>query len=295
MASNTFFFLTFRELYLLGYIPQHGRVYLVDKDVNFFSYALSLAVVQYQTAILRQDMEAAKEILATVPQDQLNRVARFLESQDQRELALQVSADPDHKFDLAVSLEDLDTALEIAKSGPASGSEMRWRTIGDKALERWNLELAQECFDKAGDTNALLLLGVSKGDRTILQKVAEIAKQKGQTNLAFAASLQLGDPNPCIDLLEAADRIPEAALFARTYAPSRVPGLVSRWKTSLESSKRAKQSVLAASIADPSANPELFEEDWKSALSSEKELLAGLPKVAATSAAETGKKVNGHG
>ncbi len=261
-----------RELYLLGYLPQQGRVYVVDKDVNVYAFTLSLAVVQYQTAVLRQDMDAAKEILATVPQDQLNRVARFLESQDQHALALQVSTDPDHKFDLAVSLDDFDTALEIAKSGPTSGSEMRWRTIGDKALERWDLSLAQECFDKAGDLNALLLLGVSKGDRSILQHVAQAAKAKGQTNLAFAAYLQLGDPSACIDLLEAADRISEAALFARTYAPSRVPDLVKRWKDSLSSANRTKQNQLADSIADPAANRSSSRKDgakrWRPSASS---------------------------
>ncbi|KDN46808.1 putative SEC27-coatomer complex beta subunit [Tilletiaria anomala UBC 951] len=265
---------TDQELYLLGYIPRHGRVYAVDKDVNLYSYALSLAVVQYQTAILRQDLDAAKEILAIVPQDQLNRVARFLESQDQKELALQVSTDPDHKFDLAIALDDVDTALEITRSGPQSGSEMRWRTLGDKALERWDVSSAHECFDKAGDLNALLLLGVAKGDRSILRKVAEAATAKGQTNLAFAAHLQLGDSGACIELLEATGRISEAALFARTYAPSRVPELVKLWKASLASSKRTKQAILADSIADPSVDPGLFEEGWGEALATERDVVA---------------------
>ena len=66
-------------MYLLGYIPAHNRVYLADKDVNIYAYSLSLAVVEYQTAVLRGDMDAAAEILPTLPKDQLNKVARFLE------------------------------------------------------------------------------------------------------------------------------------------------------------------------------------------------------------------------
>jgi len=66
-------------LYLLGYIPAHNRVYLADKDMNVFGYALSLSVVEYQTAVLRGDMDTAAEILPTIPKDQLNKVARFLE------------------------------------------------------------------------------------------------------------------------------------------------------------------------------------------------------------------------
>jgi len=67
--------------YLLGYIARDGRVYLADKDVNVVSYALSLSVVEYQTVVLRGDMDAAEEILATIPADQLPKIARFLEGQ----------------------------------------------------------------------------------------------------------------------------------------------------------------------------------------------------------------------
>lgn len=64
----------------MGYIPSHNRVYLADKDVNVYAYSLSLSVVEYQTAVLRGDMDAANEILPTLPKEQLNKVARFLES-----------------------------------------------------------------------------------------------------------------------------------------------------------------------------------------------------------------------
>ena len=67
-------------MYLLGYIPTHNRVYLVDKDVKVYGYSLSLNLIEYQTAVLRGDMEAAEEILPTIPKEQQNKVARFLES-----------------------------------------------------------------------------------------------------------------------------------------------------------------------------------------------------------------------
>ena len=66
-------------MYLLGYIPAHNRVYLADKDLNVFSYALSLSLVEYQTAVLRGDMDAANEILPSIPREQRSRVASFLE------------------------------------------------------------------------------------------------------------------------------------------------------------------------------------------------------------------------
>jgi coatomer subunit beta' len=66
-------------MFIMGYIPSHNRVYLADKDVNVYGYSLSLSVVEYQTAVLRGDMESANEILPTLPKEQLNKVARFLE------------------------------------------------------------------------------------------------------------------------------------------------------------------------------------------------------------------------
>jgi len=70
-----------KTLYLLGYIPRDDRLYLVDKDLNVVSYKLSLTVLEYQTAILRGDLEAAGQILPKISADQKNKIARFLEAQ----------------------------------------------------------------------------------------------------------------------------------------------------------------------------------------------------------------------
>ena len=70
-----------RGVYLLGYLPQQNRLFVTDKDMNISSFALALTVIEYQTAILRGDMEAAEAMLPTIPSDQRNRIARFLEAQ----------------------------------------------------------------------------------------------------------------------------------------------------------------------------------------------------------------------
>jgi coatomer subunit beta' len=67
-------------MYLLGFIPQNNKVYLADKDVNVFVFSLSLNLIEYQTAVLREDMETASSILPSIPKEQLNKVARFLEA-----------------------------------------------------------------------------------------------------------------------------------------------------------------------------------------------------------------------
>ena len=162
-------------MYLLGYIPSHNCVYLADKQVNVYGYSLSLHLIEYQSAILRGELDVASEILPSIPKDQRNKVARFLENRDLKELALQVSTDPDHKFDLALQLDDLDTALEITRSIQEPESESKWKAIGDRALAVWRFDLARECFEKADDLNSLLLLLLSMGDRKGLASLASKA------------------------------------------------------------------------------------------------------------------------
>lgn len=243
-------------MYLLGYMPGHNKMYVVDKQVNVYGYNLSLSIIEYQTAVLRGDLAAAEEVLPSVPVDQRNKVARFLELQGEysafvcrsnaanivsyvghKQLALEVSTDPDHRFDLALSLDELEVALSIAQATPDPESEAKWKAVGDKALATWKFSLAKQCFEKAGDVSALLLLGLAMGDRNGLENLAGLASTfpspwivpvslrcvfigaKGQNNVAFASLLQLGDASGCVDLLVKTDRAPEAALFARTYAP----------------------------------------------------------------------------
>ena len=42
-----------------------------------------------------------------------------------------------------------------------------------------------------------------------------------------------GDADKCIDVLLSAGRIPEAAFFARSYAPSHIPAIMTKWKVEL--------------------------------------------------------------
>lgn len=55
-------------------------------------------------------------------------------------------------------------------------------------------------------------------------------------------------------MLVRSKRIPEAALFAKTYCPSRIPEIVELWKESL----RKSHPVVAQKIANPLDFPEEF-------------------------------------
>ena len=226
-------------MYLLGYLPRDGKAYVADKDVKVVSYNLSLSVVEYQTLVLRGDMDAAAEILTDIADDQKNKIARFLEGQGYKEMALEVATDPEHRFDLALALNNLPIALEIAREAAV---EHRWKTVGDAALSAWDLALAEECFTNAKDMGSLLLLHTATNNADGLRNLVSQADTAASHNIAFTCLWHLADLDGCIDLLVRTNRLAEAVLFAQTYKPSRCRELVGLWKAGLEKSGKGKVS-----------------------------------------------------
>ena len=96
---------------------------------------------------------------------------------------MEVTTDPDQKFDLSLQLEDLDAAVEIARTVPELQAETKWKAVGDRALAVWRFDLARESFEKAGDLSALMLLLLSTGDKEGLQKLAVQAGQSSAVSL----------------------------------------------------------------------------------------------------------------
>lgn len=265
-----------KPMYILGYLQRDSRVYLTDKDLSVTSFALSLPVLEYQTLVLREDMETAAELLPNIPQDQLNKIARFLEGQGHKELALEVATDPEHKFDLALGLNQLDIAVELARQ---ADSDHKWKTLGDAGLAAWDVPLATECFVNAKDLGSLLLVYTSTSDRGGLAKLAEQASAAGAHNVAFSCKWSLGDVPGCVDILVKTGRLAEAVLFSQTYMPSLTAGLVAQWKEGLEKGKKGR---VAKALGVPGEDEELFPE-WEEWLRLEKE---GPAEVAEDAAGE---------
>ena len=261
-------------MYLLGYLARDGRIYLADKDVNVISYALSVAVIEYQTLILRGDLDAAAESLETIPEDQKNKIARFLEGQGYKEMALEVATDPEHRFDLALALNNLDIALNIARE---TDVEHKWKTVGDAALKAWNIALAEECFVNAKDLGSLLLIYSAASNSTGLRQLSEKANVAGVNNIAFSCLWQLADIDGCIDLLLKTNRTAEAVFFAQTYKPSRCPEVATKWKASLEADKKGKVAkIIGIPPGAEGADDDLFPE-WDEYLQLEKDSPAQKP------------------
>ena len=246
------------KMYLLGFLPKEDRVYLCNKNLDVVSYELLTSVLNYQTAILRKDFDTANDILPTVPEAHLDSISTFLESQGYKEHALAVARDMDQRFSLALQLQKLDVALEIMSEFDEQEDvdvQLKWKQLGDLALLSGNIGLSKDCATRAKDLGGLLLLHSSTGNREGMEELCNLARSLGRTNIAFTALFLLQRVNDCVDILVETGRYPEAAFFARTYAPSRMTEIVRLWRTDLA---RINESA-AEALADPVAHADHVE------------------------------------
>jgi len=116
------------------------------------------------------------------------------------------------------------------------------------------------------DVNGLLLLYTSVGNAAGLQKLATHSSQIGRHNVAFTSLFLLHKIGDCIELLITGGRYPEAALFARSYAPSELPKIVELWRKDLS----RLNPPIAQALANPKDYPNLFP-DYLKSLEAEKE------------------------
>ena len=86
----------------------------------------------------------------------MNNVAKFLEARGQPEAALELATDGDYRFDLAVQLGDLQTALDLAT---AADSEAKWKQLGELAMTAGRLDVrARQGQVVGGERGGLLSL-----------------------------------------------------------------------------------------------------------------------------------------
>ncbi|KRT79981.1 WD40 domain-containing protein, partial [Oryctes borbonicus] len=240
-----------RPLYVLGYVPRDDRLYLADKELGVVSYQLLLSVLEYQTAVMRRDFSTADRVLPSIPKEHRTRVAHFLEKQGFKQQALAVSTDPEHRFELALALGDMNIAKSLAVE---ANNPQKWSQLGELAATSNNLPLAKECMQRAQDFSGLLLVATSIGDAELVRKLGEDTLKEGKNNISFLSYFLLGDLRQCLDILIQTDRLPEAAFFARSYLPDQISFVVDLWRQQLS----AVNEKAGQSLADPKDYDNLF-------------------------------------
>merc|ERR1712157_281989 len=66
-----------------------------------------------------------------------------------------------------------------------------------------------------------------------------------------------GNVEACADLLVSTKRLPEAAMFVRTYLPSKIDDIVALWKKDLASVSQTAADALATPSSNPGKFPDL--------------------------------------
>ena len=77
------------------------------------------------------------------------------------------------------------------------------------------------------------------------EKLSELGLKsidEGFFNIAFNCFVQTNDLDKCVDILLQTNKIPEAALFCRTYYPSRLSEVLSIWNTEINKSDQSERS-----------------------------------------------------
>ena len=220
-----------KKQHVLGYDGKQNRLYLVDKHLNIYTHRLLLSMMNFQVCVLKDEIQKAQQLLPQIPESFHGKLAKFLEVNGQKELAFQVTPDPDHKFELAVALNNVEVAKAIAEE---QQSIEKWRKVGDIALARGMFTLAEQCFNCSNDLNSLLLFYSSYGDEQGLTELAAKAEQLGKYNVAFEAYYLLAQVDNCLNVLVKSKRMAEAAIFARAYCPSRLSEVIPKWSGMLK-------------------------------------------------------------
>ncbi|KAF3988682.1 hypothetical protein FT663_02083 [Candidozyma haemuli var. vulneris] len=263
-----------RKYYVIGYKAADGKLYLIDKTFNVISWYLNAKILELQTLVMRGDLEQyAKgfveedvpdvstigkedlsgeyaEYLEGLSKTELNQLSRFFEKLGYLKLSFSLSQDFDSKFQIALSTGDLNKAYELLAESQeqnpstASANTIKWKKLGDLALEKWQIKLAEDCYWLAKDYSSLLLLLSSSNNQEQLTRLAETVEGLGKYNIAFQSWWLTGNVERCLNLLVKTERFTEAAFFGRTYgiSESKLQEIVASWKKQLESKGRARIS-----------------------------------------------------
>ena len=118
----------------------------------------------------------------------------------------------------------------------------KWKKLGDLALNKWNIKLAQESFWLAKDYSSLLLLLSSTQNKSQLIKLAEVCESKGKYNIAWQSWWLVGDVGKCFDLLITSERYTEAVIFGKNYGvdPEKLIKAIELWKQTLHKKNKSK-------------------------------------------------------
>lgn len=163
-----------------------GVLYCVNGAVTAFR--VDSEFLAFQMAVLRGSGEAKTS------EKILDKAIAFYAVLGMYEKALECCRGENQRFEILLKLERLDEAFCMANA------PIKFKKLGKAFLLKKRLDMAAECFYRAGDMNSLLLTDIF-GEKKHLREVAEASKRNGENNLAFMALYKNGDYAECRELL----------------------------------------------------------------------------------------------
>lgn len=267
------------KFYIVGYREADNTLFLIDKLLEVVSWYINQLMLVLQTQVMRGELEQfahgtvdhegeqIADVAEISPQDlsseyadalgafsktELGQLARFFEKLGYLGMSYALSQDFDTKFDIALQRGNLDQAFSLLEQHPAAGTP-KWKKLGDLALAKWRVAMAQDCYWLAQDYPLLLLVLLSLNNHQELAKLADAATKAGRYNIAYQAHWLTGNTEACLDLLVTLERYPEAAVFGKNYGvnPKKVAHAIDLWKQLLVKNKK---QLIADRLEDDSAD-----------------------------------------
>lgn len=176
-------------------------------------------------------------------------MTNFLEKFDYYELSYNICKNPNQKFSLAIKLKKLKDAKFLAEE---QNSTEKWKIVADLAMELGEFSQAEEAMISAKDYNGLLLYYSCICDKEKLALLAANSENDGFYNVSFSCYYQLNDLEKCLEVLLKSNKISEAALFCRTYYPSKLNSILELWNN--EINNQSVNSRIDVKVINPLEN-----------------------------------------
>ena len=241
-----------KEFTLLEYILNHEKIFLLDVNCKITSFKISVKLLELFKKIEDGNINLADvDCLAAEDKETLVQV---LIAFNHKTMAFNISEDYSVKVELGIKINQLEKCIQLCEDAK---EPLLWKKLGDSALAKGKFKIAIKAFMASGDLNSLLLIGSCLGDKSVIEVVAEKSKVSRNFNLMYQSNWILGNKLECLDALVRNSKFGQAAIFAKTYAPSQISRVVAEWREWLA---RNEKSVYASRIQDPTLMKEEFDQ-----------------------------------
>lgn len=186
-------------------------------------------------------------------------IIAYLQKRGYPEIALEFVQDAKSRLDLAVESGNLEIASQAAAQ--LQGSEFD-DVLASAALEQGNHDLLEDVYQRQRDFDKLAFVYLETGNRSRLQRLEQLAMQRGDSSARFQTSLFLNSAETRIELLQQAGLAPLAYALAKSQGFSDEADQIREDSGVEESSIKITISDAANGLTAPSIVHETYKANW---------------------------------